>query len=131
VPHAAICSHDDVQVAAESIRFPAILKTSRLGYDGKGQRTCQNVDDVVAAFDAFGEVDCVLEQRIELAAEISVVLARAFDDEVAVFPVAQNVHVDHITVDITLWMPPCAVSLSSKSECFAGNPWEQQICFHR
>ena len=96
VPHAAICSHDDVQVAAESIRFPAILKTSRLGYDGKGQRTCQNVDDVVAAFDAFGEVDCVLEQRIELAAEISVVLARAFDDEVAVFPVAQNVHVDGV-----------------------------------
>ena len=96
VPYAVISSRDDVLPAVGKIRFPAILKTSRLGYDGKGQLTCQYADEVMAAFMKFGEVDCVLEQRIDLAAEVSVVLARAFDDEVAVFPVAQNFHVDGV-----------------------------------
>ena len=96
VPYAVISSRDDVLPATGNVRFPAILKTSRLGYDGKGQHTCQSADEVMAAFIKFGEVDCVLEQRIELAAEVSVVLARAFDDEVAVFPVAQNVHVNGV-----------------------------------
>ena len=95
-PHAVISSRDEVLPATSNIQFPAILKTSRLGYDGKGQHTCQSVDEVMAAFIKFGEVACVLEQRIDLAAEVSVVLARAFDDEVAVFPVAQNVHVDGV-----------------------------------
>ena len=96
VPYAVISSCDDVLPATGNIEFPAILKTLRLGYDGKGQQTCQSADEVKTAFEKFGEVDCVLEQRIELAAEVSVVLARAFDDEVAVFPVAQNVHVDGV-----------------------------------
>ena len=96
VPYAVISSRDEVLTATGNIQFPAILKTSRLGYDGKGQRTCQNADEVMAAFMKFGEVDCVLEQRIELAAEVSVILARGFDDEVAVFPMAQNVHVDGV-----------------------------------
>ncbi|MFK7993410.1 MAG: 5-(carboxyamino)imidazole ribonucleotide synthase [Granulosicoccus sp.] len=96
VPHAAILSLQDIDAATDSISFPAILKTSRLGYDGKGQRTCHNKQDVVTAFEQFGAVACVLEQRIDLAAEISVVLARGFDGEVAVFPVAQNIHVDGI-----------------------------------
>ena len=96
VPYAAISSRDEVKAATGNIQFPAILKTLRLGYDGKGQHTCQSADEVLPAFVKFGEVDCVLEQRIDLAAEISVVLARGFDDEVAVFPVAQNVHIDGV-----------------------------------
>ena len=96
VPYAVISSCDDILPAVGVVRFPAILKTSRLGYDGKGQHTCLSADEVVEAFTEFGEVDCVLEQRIELAAEVSVVLARGFDDEVAVFPVAQNVHIDGV-----------------------------------
>lgn len=96
VPHAAVLSLDDIAVVAGAISFPAILKTSRLGYDGKGQHTCHTVEEAIAAFEKFGSVPCVLEQRIDLAAEVSVVLARGFDDEVAIFPVAQNVHRDGI-----------------------------------
>ena len=102
VPHVPIASSSDIAAVASQISFPAILKTARLGYDGKGQRTCHNVDDVDTAFNEFGGVTCVLEQRIDLAAEVSVVLARGFDGEVAVFPVAQNVHVDGILFTSTV-----------------------------
>lgn len=102
VPHVAIAAEADIASIASQIDFPAILKTSRLGYDGKGQRTCHNADDVLVAFNEFGGVTCVLEQRIDLSAEVSVVLARGFDGEVAVFPVAQNVHVDGILFTSTV-----------------------------
>ena len=102
VPHVAIESPGDIATAASQISFPAILKTARLGYDGKGQRTCHDADDVLTAFNEFGGVTCVLEQRIDLAAEVSVVLARGFDGEVAVFPVSENVHVDGILFTSTV-----------------------------
>lgn len=96
VPFASLTAQSDIGAAVESVGLPAILKTARLGYDGKGQVTCQTEADVQAAFAAQGEVTCVLERRIELEAEVSVVLARGFDGESVVFPVAQNVHVNGI-----------------------------------
>lgn len=96
VPYAAICTAAEIDAAVASVGLPAILKTSRLGYDGKGQVVCSTAADVHAAFAGLQEADCVLERRIDLAAEISVVLARGFDGQVAVFPVAHNVHVNGI-----------------------------------
>lgn len=96
VPHAGIEGAGDVAAALDAVALPAILKTSRLGYDGKGQQTCRTAAEVMAAFREFGEQPCVLEQRIELAAEVSVVLARGLDGDCAVFPVAQNTHVDGV-----------------------------------
>ncbi len=92
VPHVSITSQQDITRLGSDVTFPAILKTSRLGYDGKGQRTCNTRNELALAFSEFGAVPCVLEQQIDLAAEVSVVLARGFDGSVAVFPVAQNVH---------------------------------------
>ena len=102
VPHAPVESPSDIAAVAGQIRYPAILKTARLGYDGKGQRICNDEKEVLTAFNEFGGVSCVLEQRIDLAAEVSVVLARGFDGEVAVFPVSQNVHVDGILFTSTV-----------------------------
>jgi hypothetical protein len=65
--------------------LPALLKTSRLGYDGKGQATVTDPASARAAFVRFGEVACVLEERLELETELSVVLARGADGEVAAF----------------------------------------------
>lgn len=96
VPHQAIDSLADIDDALAHVELPAILKTARLGYDGKGQQVCHSVDEVKQAFEQFGAVSCVLEQKIDLAAEVSVVLARAFDGDIAVFPVSQNIHVDGI-----------------------------------
>lgn len=92
VPHAEVRSLEDIPRAIAETGLPGILKTVRLGYDGKGQRTCADADAVRAAWEAMGRVPCVLERRIELAAEISVVLARGFDGVSAAFPVAANVH---------------------------------------
>ena len=72
--------------------FPAILKTARLGYDGKGQVPVSASGGVVRAFRNLGEVPCVLEQQVELDREVSVVLARDPDGRCRSFPVAENVH---------------------------------------
>jgi len=89
---AAVTSASEIDSALERVTLPAILKTATLGYDGKGQRRCDSAADVRAAFEALGGRACVLEQRIELEAELSVVLARGFDGAVRTFPAARNVH---------------------------------------
>lgn len=111
VPHASIADLEDIANLDSEFTFPAILKTSRLGYDGKGQRACNTRDELEQAFNECGAVSCVLEQRIELAAEISVVLARSFDGEIAVFPVAQNVHREGVLfTSVVPSMQPAAIT---------------------
>lgn len=95
-PFAAIHNVDDIAAAEQTIRFPAILKVATFGYDGKGQVVCQSLQEVYQAFDALGNVECVLEQRIDLEREISVVLARSTSGMVTNFPVAENVHINGI-----------------------------------
>mgnify|MGYP000276724110 CR=1 FL=1 len=96
VPYAALRQASDIAPAVAAVGLPAIVKTARLGYDGKGQVVCHTESDVLQAFADQGEVVCVLERRIALEAEVSVVLARGYDGETAVFPVAQNVHVNGV-----------------------------------
>ena len=69
-----------------------ILKTCRLGYDGKGQRRVASGDDASAIFDSFGSDDAILEEKIDFAFEISCLVARAPDGSIAHFPVSQNTH---------------------------------------
>lgn len=81
--------------------FPAILKRARFGYDGKGQATVATRAEALAAFEAFGAVDCVLEHRLPLDVEVSVVLARSVDGGVEVFATAENQHRNGI-LDVTI-----------------------------
>lgn len=92
VPFATIRQTSDLASAPEQVQFPAILKTARLGYDGKGQVRVDSLAEAQAAFAQLGEVDCVLEQRVDLACEVSVILARNSAGEVRCFPVAENEH---------------------------------------
>jgi 5-(carboxyamino)imidazole ribonucleotide synthase len=89
-------NRSELRPALASISRPALLKTSRLGYDGKGQAPVENEDDAVRAFDRFGGVPCVLETRLDLQCELSVIVARGADGDVATFPVAENRHRDGI-----------------------------------
>ena len=91
-----ILSDSDIQAAAETTGFPAILKSSTLGYDGKGQAIVNSVEEVTEKFNAFGSVECVLEKMLKLKQEVSVILGRNEQGEVSVFPVAENVHVNGI-----------------------------------
>jgi 5-(carboxyamino)imidazole ribonucleotide synthase len=86
----------ELKTAVAALRLPALLKTSRLGYDGKGQALVKSEEDAVRAFQRFGGVPCVLEERLALECELSVVLARGVDGDVAPFPVAENQHRDGI-----------------------------------
>ena len=85
---------------ADKVKFPAILKTATLGYDGKGQVVCANADDVRQAYKNLN-TRCVLEQFIQLDKEISVVLARNEAGESFCFPAAENSHANGI-LDVSI-----------------------------
>ena len=72
--------------------FPAILKTRRMGYDGKGQVSVDTPADLAQAWQRLGGVACIVESRLSLHAELSVVVARGLDGEIASFPVIENQH---------------------------------------
>ena len=86
--------------SARDFSYPAILKTAMLGYDGKGQVVCHDFDELKSAFEQVGKKPCVLEQRIDLACEVSVVLGRSPDGDVTCFPIAENSHANGI-LDVT------------------------------
>lgn len=88
-------------VAAVQNLFPGILKVSQFGYDGKGQRRVDNCDELAAAFEDLKAVPCVLEKKLPLQCEISVVLARTADGGIESFPAIENQHVNGI-LDISI-----------------------------
>jgi 5-(carboxyamino)imidazole ribonucleotide synthase len=92
----AVLGDGDVEAAFRAIGAPALIKTARLGYDGKGQAEVGSAADIRAAFERFGRAPCILEQRVDLALELSVVLARGSDGTVVTYPVAENRHVGGI-----------------------------------
>jgi 5-(carboxyamino)imidazole ribonucleotide synthase len=90
-PYCPVSTEADL-LAAEDALFPAILKSARLGYDGKGQARVADRAAALEAFRAFGGVPCVLEKRLALALELSVVVARGFDGQARAWPVSENEH---------------------------------------
>jgi 5-(carboxyamino)imidazole ribonucleotide synthase len=95
-PHRAIRSLDDIAPALKALGSPAILKTTRLGYDGKGQRKVASVEEAVAAFGELRPHPLVMEGFVPFVREISVIIARAVDGSMAAYDPAENVHVDGI-----------------------------------
>ncbi len=91
-PFRPVRNAEELEAGIAAIGAPALLKTSRLGYDGKGQVAVTDSRSAAAAFERFGRVACVLEARLTLEMELSVVLARGADGEIAAFPVGENNH---------------------------------------
>jgi 5-(carboxyamino)imidazole ribonucleotide synthase len=75
---------------------PGILKTARLGYDGKGQMSVARAADLEDAHRALGQVPCVLESRITFQSEVSILVVRALDGTLAVYDAPRNEHADGI-----------------------------------
>ncbi|MET0459394.1 MAG: 5-(carboxyamino)imidazole ribonucleotide synthase, partial [Ilumatobacteraceae bacterium] len=82
------------------VAFPAIVKTARMGYDGKGQRVVHDPNELAAAVVELG-VECIVEQQVPLDVEVSVLVGRTADRRTVVYPVAENHHVDGI-LDLTV-----------------------------
>ena len=106
-PFAVVEQRAALAAAVQQVASPALLKTSRAGYDGKGQRWVRNLAEAEQAFDALGGKACVLEAGIEIQTEISILLARAVDGTVAVYPPSENRHRDGI---LDLSIVPARVS---------------------
>jgi len=90
-PHAVIESAAQLEAVADGL-LPGILKTSHLGYDGKGQARVHDRAGLAAAWDALKQAPCVLEKMLPLAYEVSVIVARGANGQVVHFPLQQNLH---------------------------------------
>ncbi len=116
--------HQLIETAADIARVPAtllpgILKTNRLGYDGKGQVRVSSTDELQAAFAGMHGVACVLEKMLPLAYEISVLVARGSDGAAVVYPIAENVHRDGVLFTTTVPGPHVAPDCAERAQTAA------------
>lgn len=115
---AAIERSEDIANASAAL-FPGILKTATLGYDGKGQSRVASREEALAAWRSMKEAPCVLEALIPFQLEISVLVARASDGDVRVWPVQENQHVNGI-LDLTIVPARIDAALLAKAQSLAG-----------
>ena len=95
-PYAVIETPAQLDAALSANLLPGILKTSRMGYDGKGQVRVKDAEALRAAWQDLKQVPCVLEKMLPLALECSVIVARGRDGQMVNFPVQRNLHRDGI-----------------------------------
>lgn len=112
-PWAAVNSEADLRSAADTLGLPAILKTTRLGYDGKGQVKLTAAAEIPAAWAAMNNAPCVLEGFVAFDREVSVIAARSLDGQVACFDPGENIHRDGILRTTTV---PAKLSPSQRSD---------------
>ena len=117
-PFVIIRSDADLDGALQTITTPAILKVSRFGYDGKGQYSVNSEADLQNGWAALGGNECVLEQRMPLDVEISVVLARSTRNETSTFPVGENIH-EHGILDVSIVPARVSPALCDKAVAMA------------
>ncbi len=122
-PFVAVHSENDLKTVPAEL-FPAILKVACFGYDGKGQATVNNVEEALIAFGHFKGEHCVLEQRLPLDYEVSVVLARDGNGRVACFPTGENRHTRGI-LDVSIVPARTSACLKSDAEDVAARIAEQ------
>ncbi|WP_099827717.1 5-(carboxyamino)imidazole ribonucleotide synthase [Oceaniglobus indicus] len=101
-PFAPVTTADDLDAALGAIGTPSILKTRRLGYDGKGQARLHAAGDAADALSAMQGADAILEGFVDFSHEVSVIGARGIDGQVACFDPGENVHRDGILHTTTL-----------------------------
>ncbi len=92
----AINSRADLDIAARELGLPMVIKTRRLGYDGKGQFVVKNNDDFDIAWESLGDKPLIAEQWVAFDYEISCIGVRSVSGEIAIYPISRNVHVDGI-----------------------------------
>jgi 5-(carboxyamino)imidazole ribonucleotide synthase len=113
-PHAVISDAAGLAGVDDDL-LPGILKTARLGYDGKGQARVTSRTELAAAWARLGSVTCVLEKMLPLAHEISVIVARGTDGDIVELPVQQNLHRDGILSVTTVPAPDVSAALCERA----------------
>ncbi len=95
-PYHAIDSRDDMEAAAAKLGLPMVVKTRRLGYDGKGQSVVRTADDVIPAWNSLGSQPLIAEQWVPFDFEVSTIGVRNTAGDTRVYPLTRNVHEDGI-----------------------------------
>ena len=95
-PYRSVADLNDLETAVADLGTPSILKTRRLGYDGKGQTRLDETADGAAAWKAVGEVPCILEGFVPFDREVSVIVARSADGICRSWDIVENQHENHI-----------------------------------
>lgn len=112
-PYAAVDTLEKLKTAIETVGVPAILKTRRFGYDGKGQAQLTKPEDAKKAFEAMQGQASVLEKLIQFSHEVSVVGARTSNGDVACFDPGENIHRDGILHTTTV---PARLTTSQRTD---------------
>ncbi|MCO5977123.1 5-(carboxyamino)imidazole ribonucleotide synthase [Ideonella oryzae] len=113
-PYAVIETAEQLAAVSPDL-LPGILKTARMGYDGKGQVRVANAAELAAAWAELKQVPCVLEKRLALQRELSVIVARGADGQLVHFPVQQNLHRDGILAVTQVPAPQVNAALAAQA----------------
>lgn len=118
-PYAKVDSLDDLRTALAKLKAPALLKTRRFGYDGKGQIMIRSADECDAAFEAIGNAPALLESIVRFEREISVIVVRREDGTMQFYDPVENVHQNGI---LAISRVPARIpqSLAAEAKSIAG-----------
>jgi len=117
-PYQAVTSAEELRRAIETIGPRAILKTVRMGYDGKGQVGIRGDNDLAAIWGGFGSAEGIVEGFVDFACEISVIIARSENGETATYAPVENQHVNHI-LDTTIAPAQLKPEIATRAEGIA------------
>jgi 5-(carboxyamino)imidazole ribonucleotide synthase len=118
-PFAAVDSPATLERAVAEIGLPAVLKTRRLGYDGKGQAVLGTRDEIEAAWSRLGGAPCIVEGFVRFTRELSLLAARGRDGAATCYPLAENRHEGGILRRSLAPAPGVAPALAGQAEGFA------------
>lgn len=118
-PFAPVSSRAELDAALAQIGLPAVLKTRRLGYDGKGQQVLRTSADAATAWEALGGAPLILEGFVPFVRELSVLAARGRDGQVACYPLVENQHRDGILRRSLAPAPGLTPALQAAAEAIA------------
>ncbi|MGN6278719.1 MAG: 5-(carboxyamino)imidazole ribonucleotide synthase [Sphingomonas sp.] len=119
-PWRKVCTREELDEALAAIGAPAILKTLRLGYDGKGQVRLKSIDEADEAWAAIGGRPAILEGHVAFDHEFSIILARGIDGAMTSYPPPKNDHVDGILARSTLPAPAEIAAQWTEAAALAG-----------
>lgn len=119
-PWRKVTTREELDDALAAIGTPAILKTLRLGYDGKGQVRLSSPDEADAAWDAIGGRPAILEGHVAFEHEFSILLVRGEDGGMTSYPPPKNEHVDGILARSTLPAPAAVAAQWTEAAALAG-----------
>ncbi|MDZ5474627.1 5-(carboxyamino)imidazole ribonucleotide synthase [Bacillus sp. 31A1R] len=115
-PYGVVETLEDVYLNLKDLGYPAVLKTARGGYDGKGQLVIREEKDILLAEELLNKGICVLEKWIPFEKEISVIVVRNPKGETEVFPVGENIHIENILHQTIV---PARINQDSKDKAVA------------